>query len=282
MDQEILKLANISYNLNNPVVGDNIMHLNLDRTYSIRIIKGVFDIKENTAYVTDKTPNANLFFHPWLFTLNENIKFSDVKYPYIGIFHPYGSIYAHNNSNYLNKLEETCQDYHNPASFSPNNSHIYIDHLNIGKAIVACIDWNKSIPDGRIELLISLTKGMKNILNHISLQNKTCFELINELLFISVLKSLLITNDLKSLFNKENINLISDPISEYRADYKVKGLFMFDYTGNSKEYNKILHVNFPIENKNIPYFEEIKNNLPVSIRDKVIWEFGIQIITPYN
>ena len=280
MDKEILKLAYISYNLNNPAVGDNIMHLNLDRTYSIRIIKGVFDIKENTAYVTDKTPNANLFFHPWLYLYNE---FEDIS-PYIGIFHPYGSIYAHNNSNFLNKLQPTSQNYHAPQEFSPNNSNIYIDHNSFGDAIVVCVNNLVSFPiKGRIELLISLSNNTKITHDNADeiLKNKICNEFILNLSKLEELKIILLQDKYKLLFDSKNTNIITKPDFIHRAGNNSNGLYMFDYTNGSKAYNKLLHVNFPIENKNIPYFEEIKNNLPESIRDKVIWEFGIQIIKPY-
>jgi hypothetical protein len=108
-------------------------------------------LKENILYVTDKIPNANLFFHPWLFTYQENDgKFSLEKNPYIGIFHPYGSIFAHKNSEYLNKLVKTSQHYHHPQHFSPNKNHKLSSRekkhrimLLINKLLKIDIDWSK-------------------------------------------------------------------------------------------------------------------------------------------
>jgi len=295
MEQLILKLANISHQINNPLPIYNLYKLNVDRLKCIRIIRRVFllNLRENTDYITTIPSNANLFFHSWLFTFEpRNQKFAKIRSPFIGIFHPYGSIHAHNNSKYLNNLIRTRQNYHSPEHFSPNNSQIYIDHTNIGKAIIACVDYQIPEPKGRIELLISLTTDMANdyeVLNRaesdLDINDISCIDFIKKISIINKLE-ILYSNDLKSLFSNENINLVNKPIYAGRADNRSESLVVCFYNRGritTQLYTILLNINFPILKKNIPYFNEINANLLAQkpqLRD-INWEFGIQIITPY-
>ena len=289
MDSKIIELANISFELNNPKSTSDIIKLNSDRINFIRIIKGVFNIKENKEYVTYKS-NANLFFHAWLYEYNQQ---PITKYPYIGIFHPSGSIYAHNTSKFLNTLERTTQYYHDNA-FSPSNtSCIYIDHDRIGKVIIVCIDHEISPPKGRIELLISVNNDIasfnlnliSNILSKLNTETISCVDFIKKISQLNGLE-LLNSDDLKLLFDINNTNLINEPITTNRADNKQQALIVLDYAGggtDSKTYPTSLKINFPIDNKNIPYFNEINSKLlqkNPSLKN-INFEFGIQIISPY-
>jgi hypothetical protein len=289
MDTKIIELANISFEINNPNSKSDISHLQYKRTQLIQLLSEIFrrsneiiqskiEVKENTTYRTDVNHNANLFFHPWLF---ENTQQPITKNPYIGIFHPSGSIYAHNTSKFLNKLEKTIQYYHD-NSFSPSNtSCIYIDHINIGIAIVVCVDDTSS--KGRIELLISLTKSELIMLDFFNINNLKCFEIMEQLNNIGIFKPLLNKPEFKLLFSSENNKIVYETSSNNRANNRKYGLFMCDYKngGNSTEvYNSILNVIFPIEKKNIPYIVEIESKLPSNLQS-INWEFAIQIIAPY-
>ena len=232
---------------------------------------------ENNTYKNEQG-NTNLFFHPWLFT---NFQAKNVL---IGLFHPHGSIYSVQNTPYLNNLIQIEQNYHAPQHFSPNNSHIYIDRQNFGYGIVVCVDQHRLGPIVRIELLIYSPNDMfsylKPINDKIDTKSMTSNELINELSKIEQF------NFVKDIFNivdqNENENRKAlTPEFNFGA-HASKGLFMFDYTGNSYTYNKLLHVNLDIKPENIKWIEEIKNKIPENIRNLVNYEFAIQIINYKN
>jgi hypothetical protein len=88
-------------------------------------------------------------------------------------------------------------------------------------------------------------------------------------------------NFIQNLLNNVGSNIVQIPEFNFGA-HASKGLFMFDYTGNSYTYNKLLHVNFQINESQIPFIEEIKNKLPENIRNLVSYEFAIQIINYKN
>jgi hypothetical protein len=229
---------------------------------------------ENTM-LTNNIQNTNLFFHPWLFNHFQ------AKNVLIGIFHPHGSIYPINNTPYLNKLIQIEQNYHGPQHFSPNNSHIYIDRQNYGYGVVVCVDHHKLGPTARVELLIyspdDLFMLLKPINDKIDLKTFTSNELIENLSKIEQF------NFIKNIFELQTLgnNIVQTPEFNFGA-HASKGLFMFDYTGNSYTYNKLLHVNLQINESNIPFIDEIKNKIPENIRNLINFEFAIQIINYKN
>jgi len=294
MDQLILKLANISYLINNPLPINNLGQLNIDRLECISILVRVFllNLRENTDYITTLPSNANLFFHSWLYTYEPPESAFQKKHDHlIGIFHPYGSIHAHNNSQYLNNLVLIEQNYHSPSDFSPNNSQIYIDLTNNGKAIVACVDCGIGILKGRIELLIYLIDNEYNAYNvdlidaerRINTEPISCRDFIKTISKLNGLE-LLYSDDLKLLFNDENTNLVNKPASLGRAKNFNESLVVCNYglgAIHTIVYNVILNINFPISTDKIPYFNEIRTNLLTKRPDltDINWEFGIQIIS---
>jgi hypothetical protein len=53
---------------------------------------------------------------------------------------------------------------------------------------------------------------------------------------------------------------------------------MFDYTGNSYVYNKLMHITLQINESEFPFINEIKEKIPETIKDLISFEFGLQII----
>jgi hypothetical protein len=229
---------------------------------------------ENNTYRNEQG-NTNLFFHPWLFS---NFQ---VKNVLIGIFHPHGSIYAVQNTPYLNNLIQIEQNYHAPQHFSPNNSHIYIDRQNLGYGIIVCIDQHRLGPIARIELLIysptDLFSILKPINDKIDTKDMTSNELMNEL---SKIEQFNFIQEIFTNIDNEDGKALT-PEFNFPA-HASRGLFMFDYTGNSYTYNKLLHVNLDIKSENIKWIEEIKNKIPEGIRNLINFEFGLQIINYKN
>jgi len=227
---------------------------------------------ENTVCRNDR-PNTNLFFHPWLFN---NFQAKNVL---IGLFHPHGSIHPSSNNPYLNSFLQIEQNYHAPQHFSPNNSHIYIDRQNFGYAIVVCVDQHRMGPLARVELLIYSPNDMfdllKQINDKIDSKNMNCNELVNEISKIGQF------NFVQNLFPNIGTNNVQTPEFNFGA-HASKGLFMFDYTGNSYTYNKLLHVNLSINESEIPFIDEIKNKIPDNIKNLISFEFAIQIINYKN
>jgi len=225
-------------------------------------------MQENTSLLNNQG-NTNLFFHPWLF---DHFQAKNVS---IGLFHPHGSIHATTNTPYLNTLLQLEQNYHAPQHYSPNNSHIFIDRNNFGYAVAVCLDQHRLGPRARIELLIYSPNDMFDLLKPINdkIDSKTLRtdELINELSSISQF------NFVKDFFNNMGSNIVQTPEFNFGA-HASKGLFMFDYTGNSYVYNKLMHVDLQINESEFPFINEIKEKIPDTIKDLISFEFGLQII----
>lgn len=157
LNREILNIAKLS---NKVRISDE----DKERSDKIELVK--FLLSENMVPinlpVNDRNYNANLYFHGWLFNIDVNTKteMNLIKTPFIGLFHPFGSIHALENRTPdgenipLNNITKINQNFHN--ALSPKTSFIHIDHNNDGKAYTVCVDDETN--RGIITLLIYIAK----------------------------------------------------------------------------------------------------------------------------
>jgi hypothetical protein len=141
------------------------------------------------------------------------------------------------------------------------------------------VDQHRIGPLARVELLIYSPNDMFDLLkpinDKIDSKNMNCNDLINEISKIGQF------NFIQNLFPNIGTNIVQTPEFNFGA-HASRGLFMFDYTGNSYTYNKLLHVNLLINESEIPFIDEIKNKLPENIKNLISFEFAIQIINYKN
>ena len=304
--RELINLANCSNNQRKTLL-DQEEHRN-----KIDFIK--FLLSENTTPIilpqNDNNYNANLFYHPWVFTDAEYAATyvtsgrSIQKNPYMGIFHPFGSIYALTSQPGnipLNGLTQINQHFHGDALgddfYSPKTGFFHIDYNNYGKAYTVCVD--TTTLRGRVDLLIYIPKNKDEIIQNIVKINygsriiddspRNLFDLLCQIY------------ELKKLFKTWEIELFKNVGVICRKHYhqyidsnnrKFKGLFLFDYrAGNihSKEYCHLVQYNISnrtgptgevyMESTDIPYIDEIKSKIDIGFRDRIVWELGVNIVT---
>ena len=293
LDKNIIELSNISNKINNQIFDKkNLEELNKEHSNLILFIKLL--MQENNLPIKNNY-NSNLFYHSWIFNEEEfgvnSEKYnkcgkSFIKHPYIGLFHPFGSIYTiEKNSNILNNLIKTQQHIHQPSHYSPDNSHIFIDLDKYGKAYSVCVNYEKiedckSIESdkikGRVDLLIYSPINIKFIQK--DYESLSVSQLIKKLAEIKELEPLLNTIELESVKEDSNIKKISDIIGKEFTYWGYDSLILFRYKDHDR-YPILLNYNLPIESDKIPYINEIKSKLDDKIRDKIEWEFGIIITT---
>jgi hypothetical protein len=258
--------------------------------------------------------NTNLFYHGWLFpealdytnrfiigTDEENAtRLNITKYPYIGLFHPFGSIYAINNQWQgenvpLNNLASISQNFHD--AFSPPTSYIHIDRNNDGKAYTVCVDWDETNRPG---VRLAQMRGIVTLLIYISntsevtpsLSSRTKYDEIQNSLVVHntgsvgiLLESLSRIKGLYKILNTWEIDLFKQKATINKSKIFGDGLLLFDYgagSDKSKVYMDIIKIKLDIIQDNIPYIDEIKSKLPPTIFTPAIisnitWEFEIQI-----
>jgi hypothetical protein len=306
LSRELINLATCSYyGINN--IADQQEH-----TDKIDLIK--FLLSENTTPINlaqnDTNYNANLFYHPWVFTDAEyaatyvrdgrNIQ----KNPLMGIFHPFGSIYAlplQSRNITLNDLAQIYQHFHGDEDgddfYSPKTGFFHIDYNDYGKAYTVCVD--PTTLRGRVDLLIYIPKNKEKIIQNIikiiygnriiNDSPRNLFDLLCQI------------NELKKLFNTWEIDRFKNVGVIRRKHYhqyidsnirKFKGLFLFDYRAGdiqSKEYCHLVQYNIfnrtgptgdvYMESTDIPYIDEIKSKIDIRFRDNIVWELGVNIVT---
>ena len=288
--------------------------------YRINLIDLIkFLLSENTVPIslpTDNTNyNANLFYHGWLYS--DALKYiygprlpsggrvptglSLIKYPYIGLFHPFGSIHALNNiapqggNVPLNNFAQIEQHFHD--AFSPKTSFIHIDRNNDGKAYTVCIDWDETNRRGvrlaKIRGIVTLLIYISNPYEMIMPQNKfistlisNSFDTNNTGLVTNLVDSLSTIKGLYKILNTWEIDLFKNVATISGSRRNGEGLFLFDYRyagDTSRYYIPILLIKLDINQGDIPYINEIKSKLPPAIFtpdiiDTITWEFDIQIV----
>ena len=280
--------------------------------YRINLIDLIkFLLSENTVPIslpTDNTNyNANLFYHGWLYS--DALKYigdrvptglSLIKYPYIGLFHPFGSIHALNNiapqggNVPLNNFAQIEQHFHD--ALSPKTSFIHIDRNNDGKAYTVCIDWDETNRPGvrlaRIRGIVTLLIYISNPYEMIMPQNRfistlisNSFDTNNTGLLTNLVDSLSTIKGLYKILNTWEIDLFKNVATISGSRRTGEGLFLFDYrdaSDTSRYYIPILLIKLDINQDTIPYINEIKNKLlpffTQTIIDTITWEFEIKIV----
>lgn len=259
---------------------------NIKENNKIQIIKEilsekVYDIKvvpENTVCV-NKSYNANLFFHAWLFPEGLTQGSKDIP-TLIGLFHPYGGINCINGADLkINQVTQINQHIHPDGGdsqivrFSGNVAHFFIDFTIPGIAIGVCYDpRNKTC---RIELLISLIEYNKKI----SLINDS---IINQIELRDLFNMLLEMKELNNYLNNPSFNnikistkKISRPIFNFNTASN-QTMTVFFYGKDTPTYAEDIHVNIDnVERNEIPYIDEIESKLP---KETIKYEFSIVII----
>lgn len=281
INSEIINLSIISNNMNENNENNHKNNMKL-------IMYLLFG--ENTS-LKDSIYNANLFYHSWIFTDKDmkNYNGNLIKYPYIGLFHPYGAIHAISSNNILNTFQKTQQHIHDPSDYSPDNSHIYIDTDKIGKGYSVCIDYekieeNRAVNNNevriRVELLVCLPKKTEIKINENDYNKLSVSELICKLSDNEILYPLFETFEIKHLKNPYFSNKVIDILVKEKTYYLPDSLVLFRYREN-KTYEYLLNFNLPIESHNIPYIDEINAKLPTEIKsyskNKIKYEFGLII-----
>jgi hypothetical protein len=279
-----------------------------DRINVIDLIK--FLLSENTQPIsipTDDTHyNANLYFHGWLFPqiISGGVAtgLNLIKYPYIGLFHPFGSIHAVTNrapqgqNVPLNNLIQIQQYFHD--ALSPKTSFIHIDRENDGKAYTVCVDWDETNRPG---VRLAQMRGIVTLLIYISntiettpsLSSRTKYEEIqnsfrvhNTGLVGNLLESLSRIKGLYKILNTWEIDLFKQKAKNISLKSAYDGLILFDYReggDKSKAYWDILKICININTNDIPYIDEIKSKLDPAIFtpdiiSNIAWEFEIHIV----
>ena len=232
------------------------------------------DIPENVSLVAEPY-NANLFFHPWLFTNHE------IANPLIGLFHPRGGIKCMVQSPSTvghNQLSVIQQYFHGPSiELSYDVARFKIDFSTPGIALGVCYDFRRKIC--RVELIITLNDIKKKLLNieHIinEINCRDLFDMLIEIPEICNLINIPAYNLIKLCENEIRIPQIK---SKFGGMYN--GVVIFFYNQNTRYHNN-LHINVINVDKNtIPYIDEINAEL---VRNSVVlntitYEFGIKII----
>lgn len=282
--RELIKIVTISNNNSRSQSDEQ------ERNDKIELVK--FLLSENMVPIklsrNDHNYNANLYFHGWLFQINiyAKIKGDLVKNPYIGLFHPFGSIYAlKNRAPYgqnvpLNNIIRIEQHFHN--AISPKTSFIHIDRNNDGKAYTVCVDdeTNKGI----ITLLIYIANpydGLQTMLKDMLINKSFDDHKMHTKNVDYLIDSLSNINGLKKLFTTWEIELFKQNATIDYNDTNHQGLIVFDYReggSNSRIYQSQYNTKLTIDTNNIPYIQEIKSKLPADIRDRITWEFEIRFI----
>jgi len=288
LNREILNIAKLSSKV-------RISNEDQERYDKIELVKFLLskNIVPINIPVNDNNYNANLYFHGWLFNINVNteIQMNLIKNPYIGLFHPFGSIHALKNrapsgeNIPLNNITRIRQHFHN--ALSPKTSFIHIDHNNDGKAYTVCIDdeTNKGI----ITLLIyianpydGLQTTTKDRLINIAFNDHKLDTLSVEYLIVALSN----INGLKKLLTTWEIELFKQTAKIDYNNTSHQGVIVFDYREggrNSRLYPSFYDTKLTIDSNNIPYIQEIKSKLPENIRDRITWEFEIRFIyKPYT
>jgi len=310
LNREIVRIATISNNNGRTVVDQQ------EHRDKIKLVDFLLT-GENTVAVAPvgaRITNANLFFHPWAFTETdvgvENSNYircsrSLNKNPYIGLFHPHGSIFALNSGPVvpLNSLREIGQNPHADAgatAFSQDVCQFYIDPNGYGKAYAVCIDYQtiptsplpciaqtKSAPPyrGRVELMIT-TSSTFEFDDKTIFQGNMCYEFINNLSNILELKHMLNTWEIDSLKLPGNTNRVRRLRSGTFLQDNGLLLFFYQKRGEpAKKYRPLLKCDFPIDYRNIPHIDEIIGNIPNNIIPNIrtpgiiTWEFGISVFS---
>jgi hypothetical protein len=306
LNRELINLANCSNNQRRTLLDQE------EHRDKIDLIK--FLLSENTTPINlaqnDTNYNANLFYHPWVFTDAEYAATyvtsgrSIQKNPLMGIFHPFGSIYAlplQPRNIPLNDLAQIHQHFHGDENgddfYSPKTGFFHIDYNDYGKAYTVCVD--PTTLRGRVDLLIYIPKNKEEIIQNIikiiygnriiNDSPRNLFELLSKI------------NELKKLFNTWEIDRFKNIGVIHRKHYhqyidsnirKFKGLFLFDYRAGdiqSKEYCHLVQYNIfnrtgptgdvYMESTDIPYIDEIKSKIDIRFRDNIVWELGVNIVT---
>jgi len=207
-----------------------------------RLISYLDLVPENLAPLAIAS-NANLFFHPWLFLNGKDREGSRIKNPYIGIFHPRGSMHTINryggiDSCIINNIRTFNQNIHDGSEMGPmysdNTANIYINPTTSGIAVAVCIDYpNTLLVRTRVELILSLPDmgndmdydENNNKLDQIKLNidnaqlgsiNYNCQNLMMDLLCINQLNPLLRSHDINRLIT--NQNMINHMIQKYEDE----------------------------------------------------------------
>jgi hypothetical protein len=286
INSEIINLSIISNKINNKM---DITFNNEQHNNKMKLIN--FLLFEENKSLKAIEYNANLFYHSWLFSDKEmeNYNGNFVKNPYIGLFHPYGSIHAITKNNILNTFNKTSQNIHDPIHYSPDNSHIFIDNHKIGKAYSVCIDdeiirGTNTIKNNkvriRVELIICIQKSSDIKINENDYNKLPVHELFCKLSEIEDLFPLFDTFEVKHLKLPIFNNKVSDILTKEKTYYQPDSLVLFRYREH-KAYQYLLNVNIPIESINIPYYDEINAKLPSEIKrygkENINYEFGLII-----
>jgi len=284
LTKELNRIVTISNNISRSESDEQ------ERNDKIELVK--FLLSENMVPinlpVNNDNYNANLYFHGWLFQINvyANIEGDLVKNPYIGLFHPYGSIYAlenraHDGENIpLNNITRIRQHFHN--ALSPKTSFIHIDRNNDGKAYTVCVDDETN--RGIITLLIYISNpfdGLQATRKDRLINRSFDDHKIHSVGVKYLIDSLSNINGLKKLFTTWEIELFKQTATIDYNDTRHQGVIVFDYREggtNSRLYQSNYNTKLTIDSDNIPYIQEIKSKLPIDIRDRITWEFEIRFI----
>ena len=300
LNRELVRIATISNN-NGRTIAEQQEHR--DKKDLIKFL-----LSENTTPIIGPTNNdyfnTNLFYHIWLFPAGKPYTsliitgLNLTKYPYIGLFHPHGSISAIANqwagqNVPLNNIASISQYFHD--AYSPKTSYIHIDRENDGKAYTVCVDWDETNRPG---VRLSHIRGIVTLLIYISdpyeiimPQNSTIENLItdsfntnNTGLLTNLVDSLSTIKGLYKILKSWEIELFKN-ITNINLDQSNR-LFLYDYRDagdTSRYYNPILRLKLDINQDNIPYINEIKSKLlpffTQTVIDTITWEFEIQIVS---
>lgn len=284
LNRELIKIVTISNNNSRSQSDEQ------ERNNKIELVK--FLLSENhipiKLSINDSNYNANLYFHGWLFQINISAKINGdlVKNPYIGLFHPFGSIYALKNIDPvgqnvpLNNIIRIRQHFHN--ALSPKTSFIHIDRNNDGKAYTVCVDDETN--RGIITLLIYIANpydGLQTMWKDRLINKSFDDHKIHSLGVDYLIDSLSNINGLKKLFTTWEIELFKQVATIDYNNTKHQGVIVFDYRKggpDSRVYQSYYDTKLTIDSNNIPYIQEIKSKLPADIRDIITWEFEIRFI----
>jgi hypothetical protein len=273
---QIGELANESLKLNKKGKLDVIDHTKYKDVIREILADKVFetkDIPENVALVAEPY-NANLFFHPWLFTVHETAD------PLIGLFHPRGGIKCTIQSSVgCNQLSVIGQNFHGPDTIylSSDVARFKIDFSTPGIAVGVCYDFRRKIC--RVELIITLNDIKKKLLNIEHIINEiNCRDLFDTLIQIPEIYNLINIPAYNLIKLCENEIRIPQIKSEFGGMYN--GVVIFFYNQNTRYHNN-LHINVINVDKNtIPYIDEINAELVRNsvVLNSITYEFGIKII----